>query len=329
MNTVLQCLANIRNITSDILKSYKLIEENQNKMPIVFQYFRILYHLFNLDKKNEKYYNFEIFYQLILKINPIFRGQSTKNAIDFLVFLMDKLDEEIKAIANHNTNINKFLKESDYQEFSEYLKYLKYNKEDTIIFRTFAWVNKRYEKCWECNKEKTTFQKFFSYDLNFENAINKSIINDKKILTIHDCIQYASENQILYNTFCKQCNKKNNKDLKSTIYLSQNVLILLLREVEKKKNVEDMINNNIQIQIENDIDLSDLVENEKSYKKYTIHGVILYDLEKKEYFAYCVSPVDGNWYKYTDGNIQPSETNNFNSQINYKILPVILFYRHL
>ena len=329
MNTVLQCLANIRNITSEILKGYKSIEENQNKMPITFQYFRILYHLFNLDKKNEKYYNFQIFYQIILQINPIFKGKSTKNAIDFLVFLIDKLDEENKTILNHKTN-NNILKEPEYQKFSDYLKYLKENKEkDSIIFRTFAWINKKYEKCWECNIENTIFQKFFTYDLNIENAINKSIINNKKILTIHDCIQYASENQILYNTYCKYCNKKNNKDVKSTIYMSQNVLILLLREIEKTKNIEDMINNDIQIQIENDIDLSDLVENENSYKHYTIHGLILYDLDKNEYFAYCVSPIDGNWYKYTDGDIQPVKNKNFIRQINYKILPVILFYRHI
>ena len=329
MNTVLQCLANIRNTTSVILKFHKLIEENQIKMPITFQYFRILYHLLNLDKKNEKYYNFEVFYQIILQINPIFKGKSTKNAIDFLVFLIDKLDEEIKTILNHKTN-NNILKEPEYQKFSDYLKYLKENKEkDSIIFRTFAWINKKYEKCWECNIENTIFQKFFTYDLNIENAINKSIINNKKILTIHDCIQYASENQILYNTYCKYCNKKNNKDVKSTIYMSQNVLILLLREIEKTKNIEDMINNDIQIQIENDIDLSDLVENENSFKKYTIHGLILYDLEKNEYFAYCVSPIDGNWYKYTDGDIQPVKNKNFIRQINYKILPVILFYRHI
>ena len=111
--------------------------------------------------------------------------------------------------------------------------------------------------------------------------------------------------------------------------MSQNVLILLLREIEKTKNIEDMINNDIQIQIENDIDLSDLVENENSYKHYTIHGLILYDLDKNEYFAYCVSPIDGNWYKYTDGDIQPVKNKNFIRQINYKILPVILFYRHI
>lgn len=332
ISSALHCLANIRNIASDILKNLKLFAEihksNSIQIPITYSFCDILFHLYNLDNKNEKKYDFQSFYNTIIKINPIFKGKTTKNVIDFLVFFIDKLDEEIKIMDNNNTRINNILKESDYQIFDNYLKYLKKNKEDTIIFRTFAWINKKRERCWECNKEKVIFQKFFSYDLNIGNAINKSILNDKHLITIHDCIKYASESQTNYNIFCDVCNKKNNKDIKSTIYLSQNVLILLFREIEKEKNIEDMISNNIHIQIDKDIDLSDLVENEKSYKKYTLHGLILYNSEKNEYFAYYVSPIDGKWYEYTDGKIQHAEFNEFICQINYKILPVILFYRH-
>ena len=331
MNMVLQCFANIRNTTSEILKNLKIIENqnNQTKIPILFHYSRILYHLFNLDNKNIQNYNFEIFYKMVITINPIFKGKTTKNAIDFLLFFIDKLDEEFKTITNNNTNINKILKKSDFQIFYNYLKYLKANKEDTIILYTFAWFNKKIEKCWECNKENIIFRKYFTYDLNIENAINKSIIYGKYMITIHDCIKYSSENQIKYNIFCDGCKNKNNKDIKSTIYFSPCVLIFLFREIEKKKNIEDMESNYIQIKIDKDIDLSDLVDNEHCFNKYTLHGLILYDLEKNEYFAYCVSPIDGNWYKYTDGNIQFAKLNDFIDSINYKILPVILFYRHL
>ena len=330
INVVLQCFANIKNISNDILKHLKIIESNQVKMEMTFYFSRILFHLFPSGTDYEKKYTLQIFYNFLMTKNPIFKGKTTKSAIDFLVYFVDKLDEEYKIIGNNNTKINSILKETEFQSIQKYLKHLLENREDTIIFRTFSWINKKVEKCWECNKECITFQKYFTYDLNIENAINKTIMQYKNIITIHDCIKYASENQIIYNIFCKQCNKKNNKDVKSTIYLSQNLLIFLLRGIEKKENIEDMKSNKIKIQIDKDIDISDLVEDQKnSFRNYTLHGLIYYDIDNQEYFAYCVSPIDVKWYEYIDESIRLADFNNFIGLINDKILPVILFYRHL
>ena len=330
INIVLQSFANIMNISNYILKRLNIIEFNHKKMPITFLFSRILVHLFPLETDYEKKYSLQSFYNNFIEINPIFRGKTTKSAIDFLVYFVDKLDEEDKIIGNNNTKINSILKETEFQSIQKYLKHLMENKEDTIIFRTFSWINKKTEKCWECSKESITFQKYFTYDLNIENAINKTIMQYKNIITIFDFIKYASENKTLYNIYCKQCNKKNNKDVKSTIYLSQNLLIFLLRGIEKKENIEDMRSNKIKIQIDKDIDISDLVEDKKnSFKNYTLHGLIYYDIDKQEYFSYCVSPINAKWYEYIDESIRPANFNNFIGLINDKILPVILFYRHL
>ena len=331
MNIILQCLANIKNISNYILKNIKIIEVQKAIMPVTFEFSRILIHLFPMDNNNNYIkYSLQDFHSFIIKLNPIFKGKTTKNAIDFLLFLIDKLDEEFKLIFNNITEINSNVKETDFQSIEIFIKHLKENNEkENIIFQTFLWINKKCEKCWECNKEYFNFQKYYTYDLDIENAIKKTIMQYKEKITIHDCIKYASEKQTLYNIFCDQCNKKTNKDGTSTIYLSTNVLILLLRGIEKEENIDDMKNNKISIQIDQDIDISDLVEDKRSYKKYTLHELILYNIEKKEYFAYCVSPIDSKWYEYNDENIRQVEFNYFIDLINYKNVPVILFYRHL
>ena len=88
-----------------------------------------------------------------------------------------------------------------------------------------------------------------------------------------------------------------------------------------------MINNKIKIEINEKIDLSKFIENKNSFFKYTLHALILYDYVKMEYLAYCVSPIDKKWYKYINDIIIPEDVNKY--KFDYKLLPVILFYRHL
>ena len=333
MNMSLQCFANIRNISGYILNNRNIIEMNSSKMPVTNQFSIILLNLFPLEKNNNNdSYPLKDFHSCIIKLNPIFKGRTTKNVTDFVVFFIDKLDEETKILVNNNTKINSILKETNFQSIKSYLKYLIDHNEDTIIFKTFSWINKKYEKCWECGKDNLKFQKYFTYDLNIENAISKTIMQSKDKITVHDCVKYSSEKQTLYNVYCNQCNKKTNIDLTSTICITQNLLVFLFRGLEKKENIDDMKNNKIRIQIEQNIDLSDLIEDKKnSFSKYTLHGIILYDTEKKEYFAYCVSPINAKWYEYKGEQIRDTDFNIFIDQINnynYTKLPVILFYRH-
>ena len=88
-----------------------------------------------------------------------------------------------------------------------------------------------------------------------------------------------------------------------------------------------MIYNKITNDINENIDLSKLVENQNSFLRYTLHALILYDCEKMEYIAYCVSPIDKKWYKYINDSIIPEDVCKY--KFDYKLLPVILFYRHL
>ena len=177
--------------------------------------------------------------------------------------------------------------------------------------------------------ETVKYQKYFTYDLDFENAFNKKIINNENEISIEDCINYTSERKNVYNAFCCNCNKKNNFYITSSIYLSQSVLVLLLREMENIDIIKKVRNSNIKININKNLDLSRLIENKQSFIKYTLHAIVYYDIIKKEYIAYCVSPINKTWYKYTNGQITKEEPTNFVNIVDDNILPVILFYRHI
>ena len=331
INVCIQCFANIRNISSYYIKiSFDKIKQN---VPVTRSFSNILYNLFPTSITNYKgSYPLENFYKLIITLNPIFKGKSTKSAIDFLIYFIDKLNDEMEIIIGDNKHNT--IKQTYFQDFNEYLKYLnRTNLNKNIIFQTFSWINEKVEKCWECNKEQKSFQIYNTYDLDFENALTKTIINYENEITINNCIKYNSEEKTIYNVFCKNCNKKNNINVKSNICLTQNLLIFLFRGLEKKDIRNKLISNKIHIKIEENIDLSQFIEIKiDSFTKYTLHGLILFDTEKLEYLAYCVSPIDSKWYKYNNGSIeqiQPSDLNNFRNFYDYKLYPAILFYRHL
>ena len=124
-----------------------------------------------LRQKNGQYPDYKSiplkpFHELIVQMNPIFKGKSTKNVIDFLVFFIDKLHDEDKLMHVENYSKND-LKNINNENIGDYIKYLIHN-EDSIIFETFSWINKKVEECWQCKNQSIKFQKYFTYDLDFE-----------------------------------------------------------------------------------------------------------------------------------------------------------------
>jgi ubiquitin C-terminal hydrolase len=331
INVILQIFGNIKNIKNYYLTKKDDFFMKKNELLLSCKLSQIIEDLF-LRQKNGQYPDYisiplKPFHELIVQINPIFKGKSTKNVIDFLVFFIDKLHDEDKLMHVENYS-KKDLKNINNENFGDYIKYLIHN-ENSIIFETFSWINKKVEECWQCKNQSIKFQKYFTYDLDFEYSFNKKIYNNEKELSIMDCIIYTNENKNIYNIFCYHCNKKNNFTVSSSIHLSQSVFILLLREIENSELVKKMMNNNIKITINEYLDLSNLVENKSSYMKYTLHAIVFYDTIKKEYIAYSISPIDKNWYKYTNGKIEPAKFKYFADSFDYTILPVILFYRHI
>lgn len=332
INVIIQSLANIRPIPSHYLKKENYFKNYANDMALSYYFSRIIIHLYPYpEDRGEKFYSLSTFKKVLLSKNPIFKGKTTKNAIDFLVYFLDILHDDDKKMPYYNNqdNIDNSLKEDINNNINLYTQYLT-QSENSCIFNTFGWIEGKKKICWECKKEYINYQKYFTFDLNFELALNKSIVhNNKQEISILDCIKYQLGEQILYNVFCENCQKKCNFDSKISIYSSANVFIFLIRINDNKEIIGKIKNSNIKIKVEEEINLNGLVENQISFANYKLHCLIAFDLnEKLGYIAYCCNPIDQNWYKYEGDNYKKVELAEILNIKDGNLLPVILFYRH-
>jgi hypothetical protein len=276
-------------------------------------------------KTFENSYSLEKIYNSLNTIYPHFRINKSNSAIDFLLSFINIIDEEIKLKSEEDINIEP----STNNELASFFQHLNKNQENTPIYKMFSWINKKQEKCWNEENTNIIYQKYFTYDLDIENGINKAIIKKKKEVTTLDFIKYSCEEKNIYNIFCHSCYTKTNVEKKNSIFYAHKYLIFVLSGIENKKEVIEEINENkLKIKINRDLDLSKIIENKNSYKKFKLTGVIFYNTENKSHFAYCISPIDKNWYKYFGKEIKPAKIEDFIELESLTTFPIILVYTH-
>ncbi len=323
MNSVLRCLSNNFDFSNFYLNNIDDIKKYMTIMPISYMFSRVLFHLFpNKNIPFQKSYSLDKFHNVIIELNPIFRGKSTKNAIDFLIYFIEQLHEENKYFQKKDEISGNF-QIVDSNNLHKYIN-LKEGVQQSNIFYEFSWINKNVEKCWICNEEKILYQSLFTFDLDFENALNKAILYDNKNLSILDCIKYRIEKENIYNIFCKNCNTKTNFEKQSSILLTRKSIIFLNRGFEKNKIINAMNSNNIRIKINEKLDLSNLTGIKNSV--YYLNGLILYNIVELEYIAYSINPTNKKWYKYIKEKIISIELKDFINEYDSKLFPAILFY---
>lgn len=330
LNSVIQCIGNITSIASHYLENLNYFEKHVNDMPISYVFSRIIFHL-NSSNENieEKEYTLSHFKKVLIFVNPIFKGNSTKNAIDFLVYFLNTLhDDDIKMASNNNQqNIQNTSNKDTNKDIKIYLDYLnKYEK--SCIFNNFSWINEKQKECWQCKNIFVNYQRYFSFDLNIDLALNNAVMNNKKEISILDCIKCYLDKQTLYNIFCEKCQNKFNFNLKMSIINSPRVFVFLLRINDNNEIIKKIKDNNIKINIEEVINLKGIVQQKDSYEEYKLNSIIFFDLNGKlGYIAYCCNPIDNNWYKYEDNNIIKVELSEILNMKDKNLVPVILFYK--
>jgi hypothetical protein len=322
MSSCIYCLINIYDIKYYFTRYLEIIQENGNKMPICYFFSRIIYHFFIYNNSDDNKYPINNFYYQIINQNPIFKAKKMRKSINFLIYLLEKIDDEDKQLANN-------LKSSNYNYSKIFHKFFLIQKESCLL-PIFTWVNRKVKICWECGKIFKSFQKFFTYDIDIELVLNKLMIHEhKNELTIMDCINYLSERATLFNIYCRNCHQKTNFMKDSHIFLTQKVFTVLFREMENEEYINKIKNEKIKIKINESLDLSNIVKykaNQASLR-YNINGMVMFDSENLEYIAYTINQLDGKWYKYFKENVFQVELKDFIDIYDFKIFPVILFYK--
>ena len=304
LNSVLQLICNMRHFASYFLnpKNASYFENNVEKCPLAYVVHRLCTHLYPYPEKDKReIYKPDSLMSILGSYNAIYRSYSEKSPKDFIIFLFDKLHEEL------NSKKNKIKAEYNYDNIKKDRNaIINYGindfgkNNDSIISNYFNYFEIKEIRCSKCGEEYYSFQSFPTFELNINFTANWK---KNQYVKISDCLEFYEMNQIKKN-FCNNCKSYDNDiTTLNQIYTSPNFFIFLL-DIKENKNVNLILEQ--KINLEKFIELKD-----KSPTIYELHGLVFFDRNKNKYNSLCIHPVDKNWYLIDDENVQLCDVNNF------------------
>ena len=296
LNSVLQLISNISPLANYFCNNnnQNFFKEHVKDFRFSFLMSRLCFHLYlDPESKKGKAYEPKKFIEIIQKSNAVYKGDGEKNPNEFIVFLLNKLSEELKNIKFNNINCN-------------------------IISSYLSWFKKKEIRCKNSSKETQFLQKFLTLDLNVIDCCRQLLIENIKI---EDCLYFYCITQTK-KAFCFFCDEYEFLVSKNEIFSYSKFLIFLIDLKENK---------NINFIIEQKINLENFIKNNNINKNYELNGIVFFDINKNKYNALCVSPVDKKWYLYDDENVELSNFQNYiNLYLNNKnFIPHILLYNNI
>jgi len=325
LNSVLQLICSFRHFASYFLNPiqgefFKNNVQEYSLYSLSYVIHRLCTHLYPYPEKNKReIYKPECVLQILGKYNIIYKDFGEKNPNKFIIFLLEKLHDELNKKNNSKKNDfnTEIIKHDRDMTINTCLKNFM-NNNDSIISNYFIWFEIKQTKCIKCSNEFYTFQYFPSFELNVLDCA-KFYKNKIQEIKIENCLELYSMDKCNIKNFCSFCKEYEDYTSKTLIYSSPNIFIFLL---------DFKGNQNINFVIEQKINLDKYIEKKSAPSYYELNGIVYYDLNKKKYNAFCVSPVDKRWYLYDDENVNLIEFEIFiNMYKTSKIfIPFILLY---
>ena len=352
MNATLQCLSQTEPLTNYFLKEQNrnkiinnnIAKKNKDENQLSPDYLELIQKLWELN--GPKSFSPNNFMNKINNMNPLFKRGEAGDAKDFIIFVLEQMHKELKMplsqeIMNNNIDnipLNQYDKMNAFNHFFEDFK-----KETSILTDTFFGFSETTNICLYCknsyNSKGLANPILFNYGIfnvlifpldevkNMKINMGQNIINTSSgipIVTLYDCFMYNQKTDYFTGenkNFCNICRKLYDSQYTSKIFVSPNVLIMILNR--GKGNIYK-----IKLDFQLTIDITDFViQKEKPRIKYNLYGVITHLGESgpnAHFVATCKSPVDNNWYRYNDALVDP--VCNFQKDIYDFGNPYILFY---
>ena len=268
-----------------------------------------------------------------------FRPQDSK---DFIIFILEQLHKELQKSKKTNSNqlnepLNQYDKVNTFNHFIEDFK-----ENISIISDLFFGINETNTICLNCknnyNSKGIIEPIYYNYSIfnyiifpleevkkmkiqSMQNNLMKFNINSVSII---DCFNYnqRTENFTGQNkNYCNLCKQLSESHYTSKIYISPNILIIILNR--GKGNIYK-----VDLDFQNTIDISNyVIQKDKPRIIYNLYGVITHLGESgpnAHFVATCKSPVDGKWYRYNDALVSP--ITDFKKEVYNFGIPYILFY---
>jgi ubiquitin C-terminal hydrolase len=114
MNATLQCLANLKLITNNLLNEdiYNFLIKNKDICRMTYEYTKVLIGLF-CDESRTGYFCPMDFKKTISEFNPLFQGIQANDSKDLIIFLLEILNKELVKIYNRRHKIIEDIQNED------------------------------------------------------------------------------------------------------------------------------------------------------------------------------------------------------------------------
>ena len=351
MNSTLQCLSQTKGLTNYFLEeknkqtilNNNIAKKNKNEYQLSPVYLELIQNLWK--EKGPKYYAPYNFMNRVNAMNPLFQKGQAGDAKDFIIFVLEQMHKELKKPLNLD-NINDNLPVNQYDKKLTLMNFFNdFTKETSILSDLFFGFNETTNICLNCKYNYNSQNKPnpICYNYGIFNVLifpleevkkmknNMNLINfqnfyqgPSNIVSIDDCFIYNQKTDLFTGenkNYCNVCKQLSDSNYTSKIYISPNVMILILNR--GKGNIFK-----VKMDFKQTIDISNyVIQKEKPRIIYNLYGVITHIGESgpnAHFVASCKSPVDGKWYRYNDGIVNP--INDFQKEIYDFCVPYILFY---
>ena len=277
----------------------------------------------------KKYHNSifsEIFYgfqKSVVKCLHCQNENSTYSVMNFLLFPLEKIYNDLNKQKNNNININN---NNNYYMNNNNMFYNMDNMNNNYMYRNMDYnMNGFYSN---------NFYNFRNGVNNNMNSLNPRTVaqsrfnrssnikkEEKKKLTLDDCFKMNKnvENLVGDNRiYCNNCRSQQDGVMFDEIHKAPNVLIIILNR--GRGNVFEC-----DVDFPQDLDLSNYITNPMSPKNYELIGVISHLGESSmegHFIAYC-KHFDGSWYLFNDSIVKQVSGDGM-----YSGIPYILFYKN-
>ena len=319
MNATLQCFSHIDRLKYYLLDEYiynELLKEKDTTKKLSFAFAEVLKNLYD-ENSIKKYYAPEHFKQVISEMNPLFQGIAANDSKDLIIFMLEKMHNELNTKKGNNIINNQVPNPCDFN--AVYLDFINdyQNQNDSIITQEFYGFNNIISSCSKCTNIIHNVQTYNILIFPLEEVRKFKNYNENKV-SIMDCFDYNQKTYIYPSYYCIFCRENCPTYSQTRLVDTPKTLIIIL-------NRGRGLQFNVDIAFDQYLDIKNYVYNQQSPYYYELVGMLCHygtnDMGG-HFIAFCKDSTDGNWYKFNDAIVSSSSF----EEVRNSGMPYVLFY---
>ena len=305
MNSVLQCLYHVYDLSNELLKSFydsqTLTIENLKRMPMTFALFDIIYLLVygQNNSVNPKKFND------IISTNKSFRKYEANDSKNLVLYTLDRLNRELNEykLRTENKSLINSIRFYDQKDIDarDIVKLFNDNY-NSLIGDLFHGLKSFEYQCKICKNYTKNYQIFniitCSIKKTFLEKYQQTNQSDRK-LNVIDCFKFEQKPMLFSGNnklFCEKCQKENDTICYTKICIAPKILILFLDRGQDNQFMCD-------VDFPKELDINEFLEEKgKKYKLIEVIEHLGQSGDSGHFIASC-KHFDGKWYIFSDSSV--------------------------